>query len=280
MPGEDSSDNPWVLACCCCCMCCILLIPVVFMIITAVNSKGLTSCPPAPPAGTSVTLLPNTHVLVNDQYQGSSSSSSGGQNRGFMGHVYKEIPLYDAVALDNVTPGSIPTPLGKWRETRSWYLKQMWAYVVEGTTTPLAIAWQPVWSWTATYHVQRCYPHEEYILSMDILWFQFSFSEQRAQWTIANEQGTQIAKSQSIRSRWYVDGWDTNVLSTQLPGVLIASMHQTVNNVWQGAVPGSKTMVNVSRPDLLKPYVPSFMSAGVDMSRRRRSDSGGGRRRR
>mmetsp|Transcript_65343 Transcript_65343/g.124531 ORF Transcript_65343/g.124531 Transcript_65343/m.124531 type:complete len:292 (+) Transcript_65343:110-985(+) len=258
--GDDSLPLP-VCLCFCCCLCLILAIPLTAAIIVAVSSKGLTECPPQPPIGTDATWLPNHHILVNDAYQGSSSAMSGN------GEWYRQIPLYSPASIALADP----LPLGHWRETRSWYLKSQWAYIVDNQTTPLIIAWQPYFAWTSTYNVRRCYPLEEHILKMDIFWWRFSFTEEQARWTVFKDTGVVVASSASVKSRWYIDGWDTDVFSPT--GVFIGNMTQTVNTLWtHGGSAGTETSVNVVRSDLLKPYVMSFMSAGVDVSRRRRSD--------
>jgi hypothetical protein len=161
--------------------------------------------------------------------------------------------------------------IGHWRSTKTWYLRSQWAYVPEGSTSAVVIAWQPWFSWTTTYHLKRCAPLEEMILSQDRLWFSNWWGQKKKKWSIQDWAGMTIATADHTKNwnswNWgwgaVPNGWHSVVTSNVQPGLEIGNLAQSYNSYW---VRDSVWMVNDTRPDVVQPYVLSFLASSIDLA--------------
>jgi hypothetical protein len=259
--GDEGSKGNGLTSCAtfCCCICCFWVFGMVGNIIGAVASIGYTACPTAVPIlapNTTLPTIPPRSMLVRDYYQGSSGSSSG-MGRGITGSLWTETDVFDPL-------GSNATRVGYWRDTRTWYGRGQWAYVLNGAKEPSAVAWQPWFAWMRTYEVKWCFPVKQYTASQAQLWF-WSWGSSMQKWSIA-QNGVMVATADAQKA-WNQpfllgqaapNGWHTTVTSATLPGTIVGTSNQIID----GYFPTKETwQVDVNRTDLLDPFIVSFMAA-------------------
>jgi hypothetical protein len=170
--GGDDTCFSLFLCCCCCCFC---LLPIVINVMVAFGSIGFTSCPQvAPNIGSANTSdIPASHSVITPHWDWNI--------------WYKSSNVFDPMVSNE-------TRVGYWRTAKTWYLRDVWAYVPEGADVPGVIAWQPFFSWTTTYDINRCFPPTHHIVSRDVLWF-WSWGESHQQWSIKTGDDREIAKT-------------------------------------------------------------------------------------
>jgi len=167
------------------------------------------------------------------------------------------------------------TRVGYWRTAKTWYFRDVWAYVPEGKDVPGVIAWQPFFSWTTTYDVERCFPPTHHVVSRDVLWF-WSWGDSQKQWSIKTGDDRQIATAKSTKDwKWLSpfsipNGWQTVIESTLTPNTVLATLSQSFSQYYAS---DSVWAVEVQKPTELEPHVASFIAAASDLHHKKDRDS-------
>lgn len=246
--GDEGSTGDGIVGAVCCCYFCLIccVLPISMSIGAAVSSKGLTSCVPGlPTSGANNTMIPDFHSINTAQHQWGN-------------FFHRESNVFNP-ALSNTSR------IGVWRTTKSWYLKDQWAYIAEGSSTPAIVAWAPLFSWMRKYTVKLCSPIEEYELTQN-RWGPWRWGTDIEEWEIS--AGTQaIATATHTKEHqwwgWQVpNGWETTVTSNQL-GTSIADMVQSFHSYWDL---NTLWYVKDYRPDILPSWVLSFLAVAADQN--------------
>jgi hypothetical protein len=244
--GDGECDSCFCLCICMCC-CLILVLPLVINIAIAVGSAGYTSCPEvAPFIGQNTSDIPAIHSVVTKAWD--------------WNFWYEHSSVYDPLVSNT-------TRIGYWRTAKTWYLRDVWAYVPEGSDKPGVVAFQPFLSWTTTFDIERCFPKTRHIVSQDYLWF-WQWGEHNQQWTVKNGQDQVVANAKKSKEWLWSpfgvpNGWQTVVWSALQPNLAIGQLSQSFST-WFAS--DSVWSVYVTKPELLEPHVLSFMAAGNDLA--------------
>lgn len=261
--SNDEGGLGFMCCICCCCFCCFCVWPLGMSIGAAITSRGFTTCDPAT-SGVNYSHIPPNSWLRTPYAQWNQ-------------FYIKESDVFDP-SKSNVTR------IGFWRTTKTWYLRDQWAYVpeVNGTSAPGAhvIARMPFFTWTKTFDIEHCYSGVTYRVAQNVFIWSFGWNTQRTQWEIYNSASQNIAVANHVKNTdfWHYvpPGWHSKIESITLPGVEVGSMTQNFESYWS-SWPGSMWTVQDLRPDLLEPFALSFMAANFDIgsgSRRRGSNYG------
>jgi len=217
-PPFDKKDCDGLIGCCLfggCSSICWLL----FAIIAAMKSKGLTECPTVPI--TNQAHIPAIHTVSTPALQ-------------WYNWFWKEHSVYNP-SISNTTR------MGYWRDTRTYMFRRQYAYVPENSTSAHIIVSTPLIRLATTFHVEQCYPPVAYTLSD---WTDISTRHKN---TLIYRDDKEIARADIF----YEDGWNIAVKSNVAEGIKVAEAAQN---------PGSDWTVKDYRPDLVEPFVLSFVA--------------------
>jgi len=245
---EDEDDDPTdtsfslFIVCCCCCVC---ILPFAFNVMIAIGSSGYTSCPTVAPLLSGTSDIPAIHSVVTPHWNWNI--------------WFRSSDVYDPL-VDNTTR------VGYWRTAKTWYLRDVWAYVPQGSDKPGVVAYQPIFTWTTTYDVEKCFPPSRHILSRDMLWY-WPWGNSQQSWSIRSGADQQIATAKKSKEwQWTPfstpNGWQTTIWSTLSPNTMIGQLSQTYSSFWAS---DSAWTVDVQKPELLEPHVASFIAAANDL---------------
>lgn len=224
----------------------------IFAIVAAMNSKGLTECPTVPI--TSQANIPAIHVVSTPAMQ-------------WYNWFWTEHSVYNP-SISNTTR------MGYWRDTRTFMFRRQYAYVTENSSTPHIIVSTPLFAWTSTFHLEHCYPPMAYkiIANMQLGW-QWGKNVKTTEIYRDDMDIAQATLEKDIQwSDWMMpDGWNIAVKSTVNKSLKVADMAQTISDYY---VENSDWTVKDYRPDVVEPFVMSLMAVvegEAAKSRRRRT---------